>query len=121
MTPGVLLDVPLDSEIAQEEVFGPVAMVFKAKDLDEAIALANHVPYGLGSAVWTQDDAEIERFARDVEAGNDRRSTRCSPRLPRRRSAGVKRSGHGRELGPWGLHEFMNLKAVMYGAGTPGD
>ncbi len=120
MTPGVLADVPLDSETAQEEVFGPVAMVFKAKDADDAIALANHVPFGLGSAVWSRDEGEIERFSRDIEAGMTAVNALLAS-IPEAPFGGVKRSGHGRELGPWGLHEFMNLKAVMYGAGKAGD
>jgi succinate-semialdehyde dehydrogenase/glutarate-semialdehyde dehydrogenase len=120
MTAGVLTDVDPESDAAKEEVFGPVAMVFKAADIDAAIALANDVPFGLGSSVWTQDEAEIERFARDVESGMTAVNTLLAS-VPEAPFGGVKRSGHGRELGPWGLHEFMNLKAVMYAGGKPGD
>ncbi len=119
MTPGVLIDVPRDSETAQEEVFGPVAMVFRATDIDEAIGIANDVPYGLGSSVFTQDQAEIERFVRDIEAGMTAVNAMLAS-TPEAPFGGVKRSGHGRELGPWGLHEFMNLKSVMYGGGQAG-
>ncbi|HEY0621551.1 NAD-dependent succinate-semialdehyde dehydrogenase [Sphingomonas sp.] len=112
MSAGVLTDVDPDADFAQEEIFGPVAMVFRADDLDAAIALANDVPFGLGSSVWTQDQAEIDRFVRDIESGMTavNQMLASSPEAP---FGGVKLSGHGRELGPWGLHEFMNLKAVM--------
>ena len=69
LTPGVLVDVDPESDVAKEEVFGPVAMVFKVADIDEAIALANDVPFGLGSSIWTKDADEQERFARDIAAG----------------------------------------------------
>lgn len=114
MTPGVLVDLDPESPVAKEEIFGPVAAVYKARDIDEAIALANDVPYGLGSAVWTQDEAEIERFARDVQSGMTAVNSLLAS-TPAAPFGGVKLSGHGRELGPWGMHEFMNLKAVMYG------
>ena len=113
MTPGVLVGLDPESEVAKEEIFGPVAAVYKARDIDEAIALANDVPYGLGSAVWTKDEAEIERFARDVQAGMTAVNSLLAS-TPAAPFGGVKLSGHGRELGPWGMHEFMNLKAVMY-------
>lgn len=112
MTPGMLTDVPRDSDLRHEELFGPVMMAFKVGGIDEAIALANDIPYGLGSSVWTADRDEQERFVRDIEAGMTaiNQVTASSPEAP---FGGVKLSGHGRELGPWGLHEFMNLKTVM--------
>lgn len=112
MTAGVLTHVDPDADFAQKEIFGPVAMVFKAADIDAAITLANDVPFGLGSSVWTADQAEIDRFVRDIESGMTavNQMLASAPEAP---FGGVKLSGHGRELGPWGLHEFMNLKAVM--------
>src|SRR3569623_982519 len=117
MSAGVLVDVPQDDPAAQEELFGPVAMVFRAEDIDAAIALANDVPFGLGSSVWTNDAEERERFERDIEAGMTavNQMLASTPEAP---FGGIKRSGHGRELGPYGLHEFMNLKTVLgYGHG----
>jgi succinate-semialdehyde dehydrogenase/glutarate-semialdehyde dehydrogenase len=116
MTAGVLVDLPSDSKLAQEEVFGPVATVFRADDLDHAVALANDVPFGLGSSIWTADEHEQERFARDLECGMTAVNAMLAS-VPEAPFGGVKRSGHGRELGPWGLHEFTNLKAVMYPKG----
>ena len=102
MTPGVLVGLDPESDVAKEEIFGPVAAVYKAGDIDAAIALANDVPYGLGSAVWTQDEAEIERFARDIQAGMTAVNSLLAS-TPAAPFGGVKLSGHGRELGPWGM------------------
>lgn len=112
MSAGLLVDVPPDRAVAREELFGPVAMVFRAADIDAAIALANDVPFGLGSSVWTDVPEERARFERDIEAGMIAVNTMLasSPEAP---FGGIKRSGHGRELGPYGLHEFMNLKTVV--------
>jgi succinate-semialdehyde dehydrogenase/glutarate-semialdehyde dehydrogenase len=115
MSAGILVDVPIDGDFMNEEIFGPVAMLFKAADIDAAIAIANAIPFGLGSSVWTEDAAEQERFVRDVAAGMTavNQMLVSSPEAP---FGGVKRSGHGRELGPFGLHEFMNLKTVYRAA-----
>lgn len=112
LSAGILVDVPIDHAVAQEELFGPVAMVFAAADIDAAIHLANDVPFGLGSSVWTNDAAERERFERDIAAGMTavNQILASTPEAP---FGGIKRSGHGRELGPYGLHEFMNLKTVL--------
>jgi succinate-semialdehyde dehydrogenase/glutarate-semialdehyde dehydrogenase len=112
-TPGVLADLDPASDVAREEIFGPVALVYRAADLDQAITLANDVPFGLGSSVWTENAEELERFARDIEAGMMAVNSLLAS-TPEAPFGGVKSSGHGRELGPWGMHEFMNLKAVMF-------
>lgn len=112
MTAGILTDVPLGSETAQEEIFGPIAQLYKATDIDDAITIANAIPFGLGSSVWTEDTAEQERFITGIEAGMTaiNQVLASDPRAP---FGGIKRSGHGRELSHHGLHEFMNLKTVM--------
>lgn len=118
LSAGVITDVPLDSPLMAEEIFGPVAMVFRAADIDEAIRIANDIPFGLGSSVWTTDPGEQERFVRDIEAGMTavNQMLASAPEAP---FGGIKRSGHGRELGRHGLHEFMNLKTVMHVKDAP--
>ncbi len=115
LSAGILVDLPLDSPFMAEELFGPIAMVFRAADIEEAIRIANAIPYGLGSSVWTNDPDEQERFVRDIEAGMTaiNQMLASSPEAP---FGGIKASGHGRELGPYGLHEFMNLKTVLRSA-----
>lgn len=112
--PTAIAEPPADSPAAREELFGPVAAIFRVADLDEAIARANDSPFGLGAAVWTGERSEAERAAAELEVGTVRVNgiVASDPRLP---FGGVKRSGHGRELGEWGLREFVNVKSVQLG------
>jgi succinate-semialdehyde dehydrogenase/glutarate-semialdehyde dehydrogenase len=109
--PTVLANIPKDSPAYREELFGPVACVFRVKSIDEAVAVANDVRFGLGASAWTNDPVEREIFINELEAGMVfiNQMVISDPRVP---FGGVKASGHGRELGPYGIREFTNIKTV---------
>jgi succinate-semialdehyde dehydrogenase/glutarate-semialdehyde dehydrogenase len=112
--PTVLTGVTGAMRIHREEAFGPVATVYRAPDLDAAVALANDTPFGLSSNVWTRDEDEQSRFVRDIAAGGVyfNGMTASHPALP---FGGVKRSGYGRELDGHGIRAFCNVTTVWYG------
>jgi succinate-semialdehyde dehydrogenase / glutarate-semialdehyde dehydrogenase len=109
--PTVLSNVPLDSPAGCEELFGPVASLFRVKSAEEAVHIANHHRYGLGASAWTNDDRERDLFINEIQAGMVfiNQMVASDPRVP---FGGVKRSGHGRELSSNGLREFTNIKTV---------
>ena len=109
--PTVLTEVPKGSPAYGEEFFGPVASIFRVKDQDDAIRIANDVRFGLGASAWTNDDKERERFINELEAGMVfiNKMVASDPRLP---FGGVKASGHGREMSAMGIREFLNAKTV---------
>jgi succinate-semialdehyde dehydrogenase/glutarate-semialdehyde dehydrogenase len=110
----VLAEVTDQMKVYREEVFAPVALLFRADDIDDAIRIANDTRFGLGSSAWTTDAEEQERFIRDLAAGQTfiNGMVASYPQLP---FGGIKASGHGRELAELGIREFMNAKTVWVG------
>jgi succinate-semialdehyde dehydrogenase / glutarate-semialdehyde dehydrogenase len=110
--PTVLVGVPRASTVYREELFGPVAMLFRVQDLNEAIEIANDTPFGLAASAWTRDPAEQQRLVSELQCGGVFLNTMVAsdPRLP---FGGIKHSGYGRELSAAGMREFLNAKTVV--------
>jgi len=115
-TPAILANIPKDALAYSEELFGPVASIYKVASLEEAIELANDTRFGLGSAIMTHDENDIEIACRDLDAGSTfvNSNVASDPRLP---FGGVKSSGYGRELSKDGLLEFTNRKTISISRG----
>ena len=110
--PTVLVNVSRASKVYREELFGPVAMLFRVHDINEAIEIANDTPFGLAASAWTRDPAEQQLLVSALQCGGVFLNTMVAsdPRLP---FGGIKRSGYGRELSAAGMREFLNAKTVV--------
>jgi len=109
--PTILSGVKPGMRAFAEELFGPVAVVMAARDADQAIAMANDTPFGLGGSIWTRDTDKGADLAARIEAGAVfvNGMVKSDPRLP---FGGIKDSGYGRELGGFGIREFVNIQTV---------
>jgi succinate-semialdehyde dehydrogenase/glutarate-semialdehyde dehydrogenase len=108
----VMVGVPRSCPVYREELFGPVAMLFRADDLSHAIQVANDTPFGLAASAWTREPSEQQRLVTELQCGSVflNAMVASDPRLP---FGGVKRSGYGRELSAAGMREFLNAKTVV--------
>ena len=116
--PTILSDLPRTSTVFRQEIFGPVALLFRVRSLEEAIELANDTPFGLGASAWTRDPEEQQRLVAELECGSVFLNAMVvsDQQLP---FGGVKRSGYGRELSAAGMREFLNAKTVVIADQSP--
>ncbi len=113
LEPTIIIDLPKDTRVLDQELFGPIIPVFSFSSEEEAIQLANDTPYGLGASVWTADEEQARRIASRLQTGmvSVNNMVKSEPALP---FGGVKASGYGRELSEFGIREFVNIKVLSF-------